>query len=444
MAFTWSSEKTRRRKDSPTTLRYRIRRPTRRQSTGKVASPKLARAPRKVKQWESGVTTTSARPVHSYVGRSDRERRSESFASHARIMRATPPLDLATFCRTPEHSASPLDVVSLFVCFHPAAAAASKGHIDFGYNGLHGPEHWAEDYDSCFGKHQSPINIEEHDVRDVELPTLRFDGLELARRLYMANNGHTAMLHSTADAGKALMSGGPLNGSYAFEQLHFHWGENDWEGSEDLINNHSFAMELHAVFYKDDYHSMGQALRHPDGLAVIAFFFEFDEDGNANPVFDLLVAGLPKIEKVGTEIELPESLRLERLLNPADGAKDRMQNYFTYNGSLTTPPCSEVVTWIDFKDPLYLSHAQLAAFRNISSSEGHKLTHNFRPVQPLSDRLVYHNLPRRLTGEKPSSDLRAPKKAEWQNSSARSLAVDVLSLLAALCFVVARHATLHT
>lgn len=70
------------------------------------------------------------------------------------------------------------------------------------------------------------------------------------------------------------MSGGPLNGTYVFEQLHFHWGENDWEGSEDLINNHSFAMELHAVFYKDDYGSMNGAVSHRDGLAVLAFFFE--------------------------------------------------------------------------------------------------------------------------------------------------------------------------
>lgn len=68
---------------------------------------------------------------------------------------------------------------------------------------------------------------------------------------------------------------------------------------------------------------------------------------------------MPKIEEVGAEIELAATLRLEHLLIPNVGAKDRMRNYFTYNGSLTTPPCTEVVTWIDFKDPLYLSHTQV-------------------------------------------------------------------------------------
>ncbi|OXU25836.1 hypothetical protein TSAR_010542 [Trichomalopsis sarcophagae] len=293
---------------------------------------------------------------------------------------------------------SPL-VLLVLLSYGAPTDAAAKGHIDFGYSGPHGPAHWAEDYDTCFGKHQSPINILEHEVRDTNLPPLLFSGLDLPRKVYLVNNGHTALLHASNDSEKAYMSGGPLNGTYVFEQLHFHWGENDREGSEDLINNHSFAMELHAVFYKDDYGSMNGAVAYRDGLAVLAFFFEAEADNKANPMFDDLVEALPKIEKVGSEIRLKDSLRLENLLDPAGPPDDRMQNYFTYNGSLTTPPCSEVVTWIDFKHPLFLSHAQIAAFRDISSSEGQKLTHNFRPVQPLADRLVLHNSPKRLTGE---------------------------------------------
>lgn len=76
----------------------------------------------------------------------------------------------------------------------------------------------------------------------------------------------------------AMLSGGPLgNDVYVFEQLHFHWGENDYEGSEDLINNHSFPMEMHAVFYKEDYKSIDEALNHPDGLAILAYLYEVRE-----------------------------------------------------------------------------------------------------------------------------------------------------------------------
>lgn len=59
-----------------------------------------------------------------------------------------------------------------------------------------------------------------------------------------------------------------------FEHLHFHWGENDHEGSEDLINNHSFSMEMHAVFYKEDYKSKDEALKYDDGLTVLAYLYE--------------------------------------------------------------------------------------------------------------------------------------------------------------------------
>lgn len=72
----------------------------------------------------------------------------------------------------------------------------------------------------------------------------------------------------------ATISGGPLAGKYVFSQLHFHWGQNDSFGSEDLINNHSYPMELHMVFYKKAYGSPEQAQLKHDGLVVLAFFYE--------------------------------------------------------------------------------------------------------------------------------------------------------------------------
>lgn len=72
----------------------------------------------------------------------------------------------------------------------------------------------------------------------------------------------------------ATISGGPLSGIYVFTQLHFHWGANDSVGSEDLINNHSFPMELHMVFFKIDYGDMATALHFKDGLCVLAVFYD--------------------------------------------------------------------------------------------------------------------------------------------------------------------------
>lgn len=258
---------------------------------------------------------------------------------------------------------------------------------DFSYDGTHGPSHWGEEYQTCVGKHQSPINIEEHNVKNVSYEPLSFIGLENPRSSHVLNNGHTVMLR-TNESEAAMVSGGPLGKkTYVFEQLHFHWGANDWEGSEDLINNHSFAMELHAVFYNNVYKSMAEAMKHPDGLTVLAYFYEAGND--TNPTYTPIVDVLSSMISVGTKYALQAPLLLSRLLVPDPST---MENYFTYEGSLTTPPCLEIVTWIDFKEPQMLSHDQLAAFRDIQSVDGHKLTHNFRPIQPLDDRIVYHNI----------------------------------------------------
>ena len=58
-----------------------------------------------------------------------------------------------------------------------------------------GPSHWGDDYHTCIGKHQSPINIEEHDVRNVTYPPLRFSGLDVPRTTEIKNNGHTGMIY---------------------------------------------------------------------------------------------------------------------------------------------------------------------------------------------------------------------------------------------------------
>lgn len=75
-----------------------------------------------------------------------------------------------------------------------------------------------------------------------------------------------------------IVIGGPLgNNTYIFEQLHFHWGKDDSEGSETTINNKSYPMEMHAVFYKKDYESLDKAVNYSDGLTVLGYMYEVRE-----------------------------------------------------------------------------------------------------------------------------------------------------------------------
>jgi len=110
-------------------------------------------------------------------------------------------------------------------------------------------------------------------------------------------------------------------------------------------------MELHMVFTNTDYENDSIALTKTDGLVVLASFFEVtDED---NPVYSEIVQTLSKINKPEETANLPVGFTIRSML------PESTELYFTYKGSLTTPPCLEVVTWIDFKHPIRLSHNQV-------------------------------------------------------------------------------------
>jgi len=267
--------------------------------------------------------------------------------------------------------------------FYVLVFSPNPGHgQDFGYDGNDGPSHWGEKYQHCVGKHQSPINIQEHEVQLVNLSPMVFTNFDWKpNAATLKNNGHTVVV--TLETNKIpTISGGPLIGNYKFAQLHFHWGANDAEGSENTINNSSFPLELHMVFFQEAYGTFEASTEHPDGLAVLSFLYSSAEEENQN--YQTLIEALPAVQDPQTTATLDDLPYLQELI-----AQDHSV-YFTYGGSLTTPPCSEVVTWIEFKNTIPLAHKQIEVFRQLNSEHG-KLSHNFRPVQPLHGRTIRLN-----------------------------------------------------
>ncbi|CAH1155252.1 unnamed protein product [Phaedon cochleariae] len=262
----------------------------------------------------------------------------------------------------------------------------SQQNQDFGYDGNTGPDFWGQMYNhECSnGKLQSPIDIEEKDVTIVHYSPIIFQNFDTPlETIKLQNNGHTVVF-SIVNGTFPLVYGGPLKSAYNFSQLHFHWGRTDDEGSENQINNHSFPLELHMVFYKADYENFKASVDHPDGLIVLSFLYEKSDEDNEN--YSAFTENLPAIQEVGSTVEIDDFVSLDSF-----STTDRYE-YFLYTGSLTTPPCSEAVTWIEFRKTISLSHKQIQKFRLISGTNG-ILDHNFRPIQPLHDRTIYLNLP---------------------------------------------------
>ena len=144
-------------------------------------------------------------------------------------------------------------------------------------------------------------------------------------------------------------------------------------------------MELHIVSANTKYPSVSTALEHPDGLAVLGFWFQIS--GTNNTALDPIISNLRHVRDPGTQVDL-DPLTLESIL-PRD-----LHVFYRYTGSLTTPGCQEVVTWTVFRSVIQISERQMQEFRSLrykqKTSDGDTLVmvDNYRPVQCLWGRKV--------------------------------------------------------
>jgi len=190
----------------------------------------------------------------------------------------------------------------------------------------------------------------------------------------------------------AHLTGGPLTGRYAFAQFHAHWGRQKTWGSEHTLDGLPFSGELHMVFYNaDKYSTVDDALMHPDGLAVLGRWIQQSDTSNEEcEVVKEVIEKLTHIRHADDkEVQVTESLHLPNLLPNTPTQLQRA--YYTYHGSLTTPPCHECVTWIVFRDPIKFSQAQMDTLRGLSmstTSDKEKIpcVDNYRHTVPLGTR----------------------------------------------------------
>jgi carbonic anhydrase len=221
-------------------------------------------------------------------------------------------------------------------------------HIHWSYEGEGAPGNWSKldgKYATCgTGKRQSPIDI--RDGMKVDLEKLAFDYKPSS--FSVIDNGHTVQVNV---AGGNYLT--VQNRSYELVQFHFH------RPSEEKVRGKAFDMVAHLV-HKDD-----------DGkLAVIAVLME--KGASEHPVIQTIWNNMPL--EVNQDVSPSTTIDLNRIL-PDE------RSYYTYMGSLTTPPCTEDVLWMVFKKPIIVTEQQVAIFAKLYKN-------NARPVQPANDRLV--------------------------------------------------------
>lgn len=275
-----------------------------------------------------------------------------------------------------------------------SSALCFAADVEWDYTGDNGPSHWAEvnptEWQACAAtsKSQSPINIDQDEATHKDIGHLQLSGYDNETSVNLQNNGHTVQLSDPrADM---TVTGGELPGTYKLAQLHFHWGSDDTKGSEHKVDGNAYPLEIHFVHYDVSYKDAAEAMGHSNGLAVLGVFAKIGDKANEGLQKLLDKFGTIKYKDASATVPV-EQFKVKSIL------PSNTNDFARYPGSLTTPPCSEVVVWTVFKEPIIITSEQMAQFRSLNKNkqneqeegEVNQLVDNFRPLQSLHDRTVY-------------------------------------------------------
>jgi carbonic anhydrase len=265
------------------------------------------------------------------------------------VKASTPPVNssVTVYNRAPSAAKKPVKNEGYMLELAYAEPARQHAHIHWDYEGEGGPENWskldAKNLTCATGKRQSPIDI--RDGIKVDLEPIQFNYRPSTFRI--VDNGHTVQV-AVGDSSISL-----TGKTYELVQFHFH------RPSEEKVNGQRFDMVAHLVHKSDE-----------GDLAVVAVLLE---RGSENPFIQTLWNNLPLEKKV--EVSPPTAIIDPANLLPAS------RNYYTYMGSLTTPPCTEGVLWLVMKQPVQVSPDQINIFSRLYKN-------NARPTQPIANRMI--------------------------------------------------------
>ena len=251
-------------------------------------------------------------------------------------------------------------------CGKTPNVASTTEKAEWGYAAENGPDVWAQlspEYFLCAeGRHQSPIDLV--NPTPAKLPLITNEYYH-TRYLNIRNTGHT--IEVVYPEGSRIHIDGT---TYQLLQFHFH------APSEHTVASKPFDMEMHLVHKSEE-----------GNLAVVGLLIEKGRHNSSyDPVWDHLPAVPGEMQRVAVSGNFPVDPRM--MLSPNGITEETMQPFppaYRYEGSLTTPPCSESVQWIVLTTPIEISETQIAAFKAI-------IHDNNRPVQPLNGRKLLVNV----------------------------------------------------
>eukprot|EP00111_Clytia_hemisphaerica_P022912 TCONS_00067466-protein len=268
----------------------------------------------------------------------------------------------------------------------------------------YGPPNWKHLAPLCGGQMQSPIDMSASNSATLPLQSgIAMEGIEGMIRGKLSNNGKTigfaidnSIDNNAANDDHAAML--TVQGeTYTLKQFHLHFGCGGEPGSEHALDGQKFAGEVHLVFQNTLFPNQGNALKQPNGLAILAFFVKIDPGAPPNAEFRRFAENVMNVQQPGDVLPMPGGFSMTGMVpHFTEGLRNLRR--FVYKGSLPTPPCYESVTWVIFNRPILLNGETVNKFSSVMGAGQQPLCGNFRPIQPANGREVKYFAPAGAAG----------------------------------------------
>ncbi|XP_016960969.1 carbonic anhydrase 6 [Drosophila biarmipes] len=273
-------------------------------------------------------------------------------------------------------------VVRSFALTNPG----TRSHFGFNY------DKQGRDWNVKDGKRQSPIALWSCNSITYNVPQLKLVNYNklLSDQLSVINNGLTVLMRipNTVEGKQPSLCISSQGGQvFEAQQLHFHWGSEESEGSEHNLDGYFYDGELHIVHKNCNYRTNQEAALHCNGFAILALPIRYMENPEIRtPALNEICKQVSKISKVDDDHPLEEHMALGDLFVGVD-----TQKYFVYQGSLTTPPCAEAAIWFVFQTPSKVPKEHWKNFWQLRDSRGQLVLNTYRDLQDDHNRLVYRS-----------------------------------------------------